>query len=69
MPKRVLHILAICLFAVTMLGASNPDQRFDKLGFVGGLLLVILVLAAPRGVLGLVKTIRSRRGTTVLPAE
>jgi branched-chain amino acid transport system permease protein len=37
--------------------------------FVTGLLLVILVLAAPRGVLGLVKTIWSRRDATVLPAK
>jgi branched-chain amino acid transport system permease protein len=37
--------------------------------FVTGLLLVILVLAAPRGVLGLVKTIRPRRGAAVSPAE
>jgi cytochrome c-type biogenesis protein CcmH/NrfF len=32
MPKRILHIVAICLFAITMLGASSPDKRFDKLG-------------------------------------
>jgi cytochrome c-type biogenesis protein CcmH/NrfF len=32
MPKRILHVLAICLFAVTMLGAGSPDTRIDKLG-------------------------------------
>jgi cytochrome c-type biogenesis protein CcmH/NrfF len=32
MPKRVLHILAICIFAITMLGADSPDTRFERLG-------------------------------------
>jgi cytochrome c-type biogenesis protein CcmH/NrfF len=32
MPKRALHIVAICIFAVTMLGASSPDTRVDKIG-------------------------------------
>jgi cytochrome c-type biogenesis protein CcmH/NrfF len=32
MPKRALHIVAICIFAVTMLGASSPDTRIDKIG-------------------------------------
>jgi len=32
MPKRLFHILAICVFAVTMLGASSPDTRIDKIG-------------------------------------
>ncbi len=32
MPKRFLQTLAIVIVAVTMLGASNPDARYDKLG-------------------------------------
>jgi cytochrome c-type biogenesis protein CcmH/NrfF len=32
MRKRAVHLFAICLFAITMLGASSPDKRFDKLG-------------------------------------
>jgi cytochrome c-type biogenesis protein CcmH/NrfF len=32
MPKRALHILVICVFALTMLGASSPDRRYDNLG-------------------------------------
>ena len=32
MPKRLLHILLVCLAAVTMLGAGNPATRFDHLG-------------------------------------
>jgi cytochrome c-type biogenesis protein CcmH len=32
MRKRLLQTLAICLFAVTMLGAGSPDARYDKLG-------------------------------------
>ena len=32
MPKRALHIVAICIFAITMLGASTPDTRADKIG-------------------------------------
>ena len=32
LPKRLLHILAICLFAITMLGADSSTTRLDKVG-------------------------------------
>jgi cytochrome c-type biogenesis protein CcmH/NrfF len=32
MPKRLLHVFAICIFAVTMLGADTSSTRVDKLG-------------------------------------
>jgi cytochrome c-type biogenesis protein CcmH/NrfF len=32
MRKRLLQTFAICVFAVTMLGAGSPDARYDKLG-------------------------------------
>ena len=32
MPKRLLHILALCVFAFTMLGAGTPNTSFDKAG-------------------------------------
>lgn len=30
--RRPLQLLAICFFAVTMLGASSPEARIDKIG-------------------------------------
>ncbi len=30
--RRFLQIVAVCLFAITMLGANSPAKRFDKLG-------------------------------------
>ena len=30
--RRLVQILAIVIVAITMLGASNPDARYDKLG-------------------------------------
>ena len=32
MPKRLLHLLFICFVGLSMLGASDPNHRFDKLG-------------------------------------
>ncbi len=32
MPKRLLQLVFICLVGFTMLGASSPEHRFDKLG-------------------------------------
>ena len=32
MPKRLLHIFALCVFAFTMLGAGTPATSFDKVG-------------------------------------
>ncbi len=32
MFKRLLHLVAVCFFALTMLGAGAPANRFDKLG-------------------------------------
>ncbi len=32
MLRRCLHVLAICVFALTVLGASSDDTRVDKIG-------------------------------------
>lgn len=32
MPKRLLQLLFVCFVGFTMLGAGNPNHRFDKLG-------------------------------------
>ena len=32
MPKRLLQALCACLLAVVVLGANDPDSRFDRVG-------------------------------------
>ena len=32
MPRRLLQIVVLCFAAITMLGAGNPANRFDKIG-------------------------------------
>ena len=32
MPKRLLQIVLLCFVGLTMMRASSPDHRFDKLG-------------------------------------
>lgn len=32
MPKRLAHIVLLCVLSVTLLGAGSPSSRFDSLG-------------------------------------